>query len=199
MTVSKIDLRIHQDWNPLIEKCDRIKNVLKNFSEEKAIRGGKNYGSLRYDFGESGSFMFFDDITTEKRTAGAMSGILVESFLPWINRLKEDLSDLNLVSVAFQFNAGNLRRHADANDDCVKECKVNYIIDDYTDKTYTDDLHGTVSNYPSVKNSAWLIDTSKYHWVTNNTKTRYIFQLAFHQDYDEVAEWFVRKGRLEYE
>jgi hypothetical protein len=197
--ISKIELQIDQDWNPLIQKFNYLKKILANFPEEKAkyIEGYKSY---RYDFGDSGSIIFYDILTSTKKTASGWSGKLVENFLPWISRLKTDLSDLNLVAIGIQENLENLSIHADGQESSttVKHCKLNYIIDDYTDVTYVRDNHNNINNYCSTKNTAWLIDTTKPHWTENNTKPRYIFQLTFHQDFDEVNQWFKQKGKLYY-
>jgi hypothetical protein len=197
--LSKIELLIEHDWNPLIQKYQYLKKTLANFPETngKYIDG---YKTFRYDLGESGSITYFDSLTQNKKGAGRISGPMVENFLPWISKLKEDLTDLNLVGVSLQENTEKLLAHRDGQEDLTvtKHCNLNYILDDHTDITYVQDTQGNTKQYFSVKNTAWLLDTTKKHWTENNTRARYVFQLTFHQDYDEVARWFDQKGKLHY-
>ena len=199
MTISKINLTLEQDWIPVIKKFEYLKNLLKDYSGDKGtwVNG---YNEFRYDFGSHGSFMFFDSITADKKTAGIMTDNFLTTFLPWFNQMKEDLSPLNVASVGFQGNTGNLIKHKDGQEkiNTTKHCKLNYIIDDFTDVTYTQDDLNNIYTYPSTKNSAWLIDTTKEHWSDHNSGPRYIFQLAFHQDFNEVDAWFREKNALAY-
>jgi len=199
MTISKINLTIEQDWAPVIQKFEHIKNLLKSYPTEKA-KWIPGYNEFRYDFGQSGSFFFFDTITEHKKYAGVLSGLLLANVLPWISQLQTDLAELKLASTAIQGSVGGLAKHRDGQDsiETTKHCKINYIIDNYTDITYSEDTDGNISNYPSIKNTAWLIDTTEYHWVEHNTGPRYIFQLTFHQSYKEVAEWFSIREPLIY-
>jgi hypothetical protein len=197
--ISKIELSIDHDWYPLIQKYQYLKKTLANFPENrgKYIDG---YKTFRYDFGESGTVIYYDALTQNKKSAGSISGVIVENFLPWISKLKEDLADLNLASVGFQENTEKISAHRDGQEDSTttKHCKLNYIIDDYTDITYAQDTQGNIEKYFSVKNTAWLLDTTTTHWTENNTQPRYLFQLTFHQDYNEVSRWFDQKGKLHY-
>jgi hypothetical protein len=199
MSISKINLRIEQDWAPVIQKFDRVKNLLISYPTEKA-KWIDGYKGFRYDFGQSGSFLFFDSITEHKKTAGALSGLMLENVLPWLSQLKIDFAELNLASAGIQGSVGKLLKHRDGQEliETKKHCKLNYIIDDYTDITYVENDNNNISEYPSIKNTAWLIDTTKNHWVENNTGPRYIFQLTFHQAYNEVAEWLSNKEALIY-
>jgi hypothetical protein len=198
--ISKIELLIEHDWNPLIQKYQYLKKTLVNFPEHKG-KYVDGYKTFRYDLGESGSIIYYDSLTQNKKGAGAIAGPMVENFLPWISKLKEDLTDLNLVSVSLQENTEKLLAHQDGQADSTitKHCKLNYILDDYTDITYAEDTQGNIAKYCSVKNTAWLLDTTKKHWTENHTRTRYVFQLTFHQAYDEVSQWFDQKGKLHYQ
>jgi hypothetical protein len=198
--ISKIQFLIDHDWNPLIQKYQYFKKTLINFPESKGkyIDGCNEY---RYDFGAAGSIIYYNSITQNKKAAGAISGAIVENFLPWVSKLKADFSELNLVAIAFQENTENLLAHRDGqeNHSTTQHCKLNYILDNYTDVTYVQDDNGTVNTYSSIKNTAWLIDTTKKHWTENNTEPRYLFQLVFHQDYHKIAQWFNRNGPLHYQ
>jgi hypothetical protein len=198
--ISKIQFLIDHDWNTLIQKYQYLKKTLVNFPESKGKYIG-GYNAFRYDFGPAGSIIYYDSLTQNKKAAGAISGTIVENFLPWVSKLKADLSELNLVSISFQENTENLLAHRDGqeNSTITKHCKLNYILDNYTDVTYTQDDNGIINTYSSIKNTAWLIDTTKKHWTENNTRARYVFQLTFHRDYNEVSRWFDQKGKLHYQ
>jgi hypothetical protein len=146
--------------------------------------------SPRFDFGNHGSLISFDHIVSGNDTAGAISGLLVETELPWVGKLKNDLAELNLVSIAFQRNFGSLAPHSDGQEhaDTIFHCALNYIIDDFDACTYVQDGNNILS-YPSKKNTAWLLDTTKMHWVDGSAQ-RYVFQLRFHQKHSEVLDWF---------
>jgi hypothetical protein len=186
--ISKINIKFVQDWSSLINKYQKFNQVWeRNPSGVKFIKG---YASRRYDFGDSGSLISFDPILAENSKATTANGKIIESQLPWVNKLKEDLSELNLAGITFQSNFGSLKPHSDPQEDPnnIFHCKLNYIIDDFDACTYVKD-GDTVMSYPSVKDTAWLLDTTKVHWV-ECTGQRYIFQVSFHQKYSEVLKWF---------
>jgi hypothetical protein len=195
MVISKINLKILQDWSSLIERFEYFNKLFLNTPKEKA-KVWSEY--VRYDIGDYGSFTYYN--ASVREIGGVISGAMVTTLLPWIDQMKNDLSELNLAGFAFQGNARDVSPHVDGQEssDTNKHCKLNYIIDNYDDKTYAKDDQGNVEFYPSHKDTAWLLDTTKNHWIAHNTRPRYIFQLSFHQDFEIVHDWFHSKGSLSY-
>jgi hypothetical protein len=188
--LAKIDIKFLQDWSPLITKYQKFDQMLSTKPVgEKYIEG---YLSPRFDFGNQGSLILFNHIVSGNDTAGAICGCLVETELPWVGKLKNNLAELNLVSIAFQRSVGSLAPHVDGQEytDTTFHCALNYIIDDFDACTYVQDGDNILS-YPSKKNTAWLLDTTKLHWVNGSgSAPRYVFQLRFHQKHSEVLDWF---------
>jgi hypothetical protein len=192
MCVANIDILINQDWSAAIQKFEYLKNLIIDHPEIQGKRVG-DYMVL-YNFAAAGAIGFFSNLTTKKYSAASWSGKMVENILPWTSQLRKDLQGLNLAAIGLQSNFENLSAHNDSEE---KHCKINYMLDDYSDITYVKN-RGHLESYPSKKNTAWLIDTTKTHWVSNNTSTRYVFQLTFHQDFSEVKNWFDNRGSLIY-
>ena len=186
--LSKIDIKFINDWSLLIKKYQKFQQVLTAKSGSGEYIEG--YKACRYDFGTSGSLVSYDSIVSGTDVASSANGKIVEAELPWIDKLKQNMSELNIQAVAFQSNFGSLNPHCDGQEESgtIFHCKLNYIIDDYDACSYVKDGE-TVLSYPSIKDTAWLLDTTKLHWV-NGTGQRYIFQICFHQKYSEVLEWF---------
>ena len=194
--LAKIDIKFIQNWSPLIKQYQKFDQVLsKRPSSGKLIKG---YSEIRFDFGSAGSLTPYDNIVSGNDIASAITGTVVENQLPWVNKLREDMSELKLSAIGFQSNIGSLTPHIDGQEqtETVFHCKLNYIIDDFDACTYVQDGDNKLS-YPSKKDTAWLIDTTKLHWV-NGTGRRYIFQLAFHQKHSEVLDWFNSRPGLVY-
>jgi hypothetical protein len=186
--LSKIDIKFIHNWSPLIKKYKKFHQVLKSEPGSKKYIEGYN-NSVRYDFGSAGSLTAYN-IVTGTDVASAAAGQIIESELPWIDKLKQDMSELQISAITVQCNFGSLSPHRDGKEESstIYHCKLNHIIDNYNACSYVKD-GDTVLSYPSEKDTAWLLDTTKVHWV-NGTGERYVFQICFHQKYSEVAEWF---------
>lgn len=195
--LAKIDIKFIQDWSPLIKTYNKLNRVTEG--KPKSAKYIKNFKSYRFDFGSSGALVTFDSIVSGTDYASNVSGPMVENKLPWTNRLRQDMSDLNIAGITFQSNFGSLLPHIDGQekDSTNFHCKLNYIVDDFDACTYADD-GDTILSYPSARDTAWLLDTTKRHWVNGNGQ-RYIFQICFHQKYSEVLDWFNNHPNLIYQ
>ena len=129
--LSKIDIKFINDWSLLIKKYQKFQRVLNaKPSSGEYIEG---YKTFRYDFGTSGSLVSYDSIVSGTDVASSANGKIVEAELPWIDKLKQNMSELNIQSVTFQSNFGSLNPHCDGQEESgtIFHCKLNYIIDDY--------------------------------------------------------------------
>lgn len=197
MLATKISIKFQQDWSGLIAKYEHLKQLLNNNPNAKG-KWIEAYKANRYDFGASGSYLSFDSITEQPGMASTINGQIVEDLLPWIDQLKSDLSELSVANIGFQGNNGPLKRHTDGKVDSslVGHCKLNYCINNYDAISYVqrDDV---VETYPSVKDGAYLLDTTAEHWV-EAVGQRYLFQISFDDPFEKVLAWFEQHPNLVY-
>lgn len=185
MSCAQINLKItNYDWSKLINKLEQTRKFCMQHPEKKIYHSGTH--DYRYNFNKIGSFSPFNNSTKIPFNAGCMAGLIVETEIPWINKLKEDIGIVN--SVSFQFNIESIARHVDGQDDpaITQHCKLNYMISDQDYVTYVD-TGDKILSYPTKKDTAWLIDTSLPHWV-HGQGTRYTFQLGFHVSFETAKQ-----------
>jgi hypothetical protein len=187
--VAKLDVKFNQDWSKII---DLYNNVNARWQADNMPEGHwvEDYQATRYDFGSACAFIPLDAITEERKVAGALVGKLFDSMLPWADDFKRDLGQFNL-SLNFYESIRGLKPHIDGHSPEIMEkghCRMNYILYDCNAMTYVDN-DGVIESYPSIGGNAYLLDTTKLHWVVNNEK-RYAFQCVFFHPFEEVAEWF---------
>jgi hypothetical protein len=204
MIVSKIDILFDLDWDPVFKKFIYLKDLINKQPPTKSLT--TTFGETRYDFGDNGSFMFYNNISNIKNSSGALTGRIIENLLPWQEQLKNDFKEINLTGIGLQWGIDDLLCHVDGVDDPGQElskaggihhCKLNYSLTDNDAITYAKNDDGSVETYPTVKNTAYLIDTTKPHWVKNSS-TRFLFQLTFHEDFRKVNQWFSEHPGLSY-
>lgn len=191
MSCIQVNLKINQDWSELIKRYEVTRRFCIKHPETGKWRDALVMN--RHDFGHNGSYAFFNSITKNPGTAGCLSGSIVESMLPWAAKLREDLKGLTIDSIAFQGNREGLHPHTDLKDEVLTgHCKLNYMINDQDYTTFVDSGTGIMS-HPTKKDTAWLLDTTKYHWV-NGQGMRYIFQLTFKDPFDKVQEYLEQRN-----
>lgn len=196
--VSRIDFYIDQDWSKLISAYDTIRKQWIS-GDLKGQKWVEEYQTYQYNFGSFGSLVSLDSISEQENSAAMLNGQIVESFLPWIKQLKQDMSEVDLIAITFFETNGPIKKHVDG---VIKDhnfkghCRLNYVISDCDAVTYVDN-NGTIESYPSQSATAWLLDTQKPHWVENHS-TRHLFQLAFNRPYREVLDWFRSKPKFHY-
>ena len=196
MCVAKIDIKINQDWTPLINKFLNLKKVIGSTEVKSTYIEG--FGENLYSFGDNGALIFYNQISVEKNTTGQLSGRMVENMLPWSKQLKTDLFGLNMASMGIQGNWDNITEHNDGQVDSAinAHCKLNYAISTTDAMTYARNGN-EIFSYPTIKDHAYLIDTTKNHWVECKG-VRFIFQIAFHESWETVYDWFSKHPGLRY-
>lgn len=194
--VEQLNIKFNQDWSKICALLDNLQHRWKN-NELKQSTWVEEYKVTRYDLGALGSFIPLDSITANPKTGFTVNGKLLEAMLPWSKKIKNDFADSGLVSMSFLECHEDLKPHVDGQEPGITgHCRLNYIIHDCDAVTYLDN-NGKIESYPSTAGTAWLVDTTKLHWVKNGQK-RQLFQLMFHRPFSEVYNWFQAHPNLQY-
>ena len=207
-TIAKIDITINQDWSKVISIHNDIKKrwqdgKLNKFKKEISMVDSAYTSAyadaemVRYDFGNSGSFLPQQGNSEVEPMVSSLSGPIFTSQLSWISKLKEDFKELE-PSFSLQETNGCFDRHKDGEvkDSKKKHCKLNWVIEDGTGNTYSEDDDGSITSYPNLK-GGYLLDTTKFHWV-ECADTRYVFTISFHEPFDKVLSWLNDHPNLVY-
>jgi hypothetical protein len=199
--IEKINLIIHQDWTKLTDLTNR---VLVQGAEGKLPKGKfyEEYDDYRYDLNTYGSVFFLDSLSdpgTPKYSSSMIGGKIVETLLPWSADCRKLFDGLNLVSFTYFVTKGNLAPHSDGHLEGQADeghCRLNYIVNDTDAMTYVDN-DGKIESYPSHANTAWLLDTTKTHWVVNS-QYRQVLQFNFSSSFDKVFNYISNLSKIEF-
>ncbi len=190
-----LPFRMHHDWSRMRRIYHKlIKNYYNNFFDdnERWISNGRHtacdigiYGRLAYSCNLTEDCWFF------------WSGKMVESLIPCTSELKEKAADSGILlqNFAYHCHYGNISKHVDSKE--LKDisfqknqCNLNFIITSQDKQSISCFEHDDgIHYYTGKENSAYLMDSSVPHWVTNNG-FREIFQIRFHSSYDSVKNFF---------
>lgn len=198
MVISKLDVKFNIDWQPLIDIYEETRALVTG-PQAPTPRWIDGWDEYMYEFREDGeysNFVFLNEVADHKSNVGLLTKGRVERLLPWCNKLREDMRELNIYGISIQGSIGNVAAHRDIDDSSSRHCKMNYIITQCDVKTYADN-DGVIESYPSTKDTGWLLDTTKLHWVEGQGQ-RYVFQIFFHSPYERVLEWFKLHPNLVY-
>lgn len=199
---AKLDLTINQDWSRIVNIYSTMREKWIN-NELKLDSRNEHWSTDYYNFGNLGSLISLDNRTEKRKQCCTLTGKIIESQLPWIKQLKEDLTELGLESIGIMGTTASISGHVDLHNpevDAVGHCRIIYMINNSDTVTYVKN-NQQVEHYPSDANTAWLLDTTKYHWVEKQSGTeeiRYVFQLTFYKQFSEVLEWFNNHPGLVY-
>lgn len=198
--ITRVDLKIDQDWSKVIDIYDHITHLWK---EDKLHNKTylENLNTYQYDLGVLGSLTLLDNISDKNnKTTSFLHGKIVESNLPWIKKLKSDLQELNVSAICLIKTEEDVLPHNDRNDNPETPtviCKLNYIIKDSNAIIYVDN-NGIADSSPAVKDSALLMNVAQHHWVKSNHSPLYTLQICFYKPYNEVLDWFRTHPALYY-
>lgn len=202
MASAKLDITINQDWSRIIDIYSTMRE--KWISGALCLDSKNSHWDTEYqDLGYLGSLISLDNRTEQSKQCCTLAGKIVESKLPWIKQLKSDCADLRLESIGIMGTTTSISGHVDLHNlevDQQGHCRIIYIINDSDCITYVKN-NNQLEQYPSVAGTAWLLDTTKYHWVEKKSgpeEIRYVFQLTFYKKFEEVLEWFDRHPGLIY-
>ena len=194
--IRPVDVAITQDWTKLIALFDSLRTRWQNNQLENGVLIPES-GDCRYYFGNTGCFTTLDCVTGHAQDSALLSGAIVDSQLPWIKQLEQDFAPLKIFNFDISGMTGSFTPHVDrkpGHDGA--HCRINYMLNNTAAVTYAQGLDG-VESYPGRVHTAWLLDTTKTHWV-DNSQSRYIFQINFHESYDTVSHWLDQHPGLMY-
>ena len=193
--IVQVNFKVQHDWSKLITI---YKNIIDHWTNNKLHNQVylKEINTYQYDLGVFGSLTVLDDITPQKKKGSAsfLHGRIVESNLPWIQQLQNDLSPINLSSVCIFNSNQNITSHTDKSQIVDKQneiCKLNLFMTDSDSQLHVEN-DGQVESITAVTNQAWLLNVVNPHWATI-PQDLFLFQLSFNKPFDQVVEWFKDK------
>ena len=197
--ITQIDLKIDQDWSKIINIYNNIINLWKTDSLHNQIYlDGLN--TYQFDLGVLGSLTTLDNISVEPKTVSFLHGNIVESNLPWIEKLKSDLQELNISAICISKSDNDVLSHVDHSNNSMAPtdiCKLNYVMNNSNSVVCVANNNGEDS-IPALKDTALLMDVSYHHRAISNNNPLYLFQICFYKPYCEVVEWFQSHPNLLY-
>ena len=195
--IKSVDITIHQDWNKVRDLYNSVL-AMKDANKLTNKHAVTEWYSTQYDIGNYGS-LIYDHEDALSKDWGVLNGKILHPQLSWYNQARELFANLNFHGCAWSVSNTNIRLHCDGKTESEKDqlfCNLNYIIssDDPTGSTISYDSD-TVSSYPSVPNTAWLLDPGLPHEVKCNGH-REILQFKFFNSYDNVANFLDAYGPI---
>jgi hypothetical protein len=183
---SQVSLTINHNWDTTLHVFDKL-NELRG----KHIDTIDDNGSWHYDLGALGVISDHKDSNNWKRIAGTA----IQQTMPWLSTMLSLLSELNPDDGAISMLDGNGAPHIDKNS---YPSALNFIFKNSDNNAYTwvSGSNGKES-YPSLVNTAWIINTQYLHGIENLGK-RYSLSIHFGAEYDKVKEWFNKHPKLEF-
>ena len=120
---------------------------------------------------------------------------VINKSIPWLDTLLNDMVELNPDEGAISYMDGIGGEHIDLPD---WPTAINYIFYNTDDTAYSWVTDSTVQEtYPSVVNTAWLLNTQQLHGI-KNAGERWALSIHFNDKYQKVKEWFDNHPNLKY-
>jgi hypothetical protein len=193
--IVQVNFKVQHDWSKLITIYKKIIDHWTNNKLHNQVYL-KEINTYQYDLGSLGALTVLDDITPQKKKGSAsfLHGSIVETNLPWIQQLQNDLSPINLSSVCVFNSNQNITSHTDRSRIIGKQneiCKLNLFMADSDSQLHIEN-NGQVESVTAVANQAWLLNVVNPHWATI-PQDLFLFQLSFNKPFDQVIEWFKDK------
>ena len=158
-----------------------------------------NPETTHYSIGDH-SFLLVDKKSTLNDWT-SLSGKIIDMNLKWIDQARELFSGLNFQGCSYNLTHIDLQMHVDFYPEIYKPvCKVNYIVScvDPNAVTLSQDADDPTifHSYPSIPNTAWIIDTGLPHEVKSQG-CREILEFRFHNTkYETLCEFFNQTGPI---
>ena len=199
LVAKPVQITIHHNWDKLLNSYDQI-HLMWQQGRLKTKQYHDSYQTYFIDLGGIGSLQLLDNLCTDEKTASFLHGNLVETNLPWLSKLREDFADLDIAAISLFSSCKDVLPHRDFEPDNQTQghiCKINYVIKTADAEIFVNGDQGTES-YSCLKGLALLMDVERDHGLTSNGNQVYTFQISFHKQFEEVAEWFDRHSEFEY-
>ena len=174
----QVDLTIHHDWNKTKHMASKILEM------ENKIPVTETYGSSdHYTLGSMGTISKHNLSKSWYRLASPV----VNKTMPWLTEFLEMVKELRPDDGAISYMKGRGGEHIDWPH---MQTALNFVFDNTDDGAFTwvkQDEH--YETYPSIINTAWILDTQKLHGISN-VGHRWALSIHFNTDYEIVKKWF---------
>ena len=178
--IRPVDITIHQDW------ADVRKSYNIMYDKSKHSKGVANTDtdlSKMYSF--ENNFLSIDYTGVHSKFWGFLTGDLLLSTLPWANQAIDLFADLD-PNIFYHKSLQDVKKHTDYKDSS-DVCNINFVISCEDPDAVTTSWDNDVPySYPSIVNTAWLIDPSLPHEIRCNG-SREALQFKFQHSYKEVS------------
>lgn len=182
--MSPVDLRIEQDWEPVVEQAKLLIQKSKIHNSEIIPYGNATF----YHIGPLGSVSHHHISKNWHNVVGPWT----KKYLPWLEKMLDDMAELG-PKYAISVMDGDGAEHIDFDD---VPTALNYPIATTNAETYIN-YNGTEYCYPSIADQPWLLTTQYPHGV-RNLEFRVVFNIHFEKTYPEVRQWFDNHPGLVY-
>jgi hypothetical protein len=182
----QVNVKIDHDWS-------RTKTmVTKMLALESQVAESESYGAAdHYDLRSLGTISKH----TTSKSWYRLSSPVVNKTMPWLPELFDTLKELKPDDGSISVMQGNGAEHIDWPH---LQTALNFVIENTDPAAYTWVRHEDhYESYPSVANSAWILDTQKLHGISNAGE-RWTLSIHFNTDYELVKQWFNANPNLEF-
>ncbi len=184
LNCQQVDLRIHHSWDQTKKVSKKLIN-LESRSEIASMYGNSEHIKL----GNMGVLSKHELSESWYRIASP----IVNSTMPWLSDMLDAMSILKPDDGVISLMNGIGAEHIDLPH---MQTALNFIFDNSDDTAYTwVKDHEHYEQYPSVINTAWILDTQKLHGIVNKGE-RWALSIHFNTDYAIVKDWFDKHPQL---
>ena len=178
--IRPVDITIHQDWADVRKIHDIIYEKSKHRTPD--VDHDTDYAK-RYLFGNT--TLAVDHTGIHSKNWGFLSGDLLLSKLPWAKQAIDLFADFDPI-ILYHKSLQNVKKHTDYKYS-TEICNINFVTSCEDPNAVTTSWDNDVPySYPSIVNTAWLIDPSLPHEIHCNG-SREALQFKFHHSYKEVS------------
>ena len=182
--ISLVDVRIIQNWDPVVEQAQQLIKKSKTNYSEKIDYGNSTF----YHIGALGSVVQHNISHNWHNLVGPWT----KKYLPWLSGMLLDMAALE-PRYGISIMEGYGGEHTDFPD---VPTAFNYPVSTTQAETYVK-FNGSEYCYPSIADQPWILNTQCLHGIRNN-EFRVVFNLHFGKPYTEVKQWFNDHPNLVY-
>lgn len=180
----QVDLKIEHDWGQT-KKVSKNLIGLESRAETKSMYGNSEHLTI----GNLGVLSKHEPSESWYRIASPV----VNKTMPWLAKMLDLFAELKPDDGAISLMCGSGAEHIDLPH---MQSALNFIFDNTDNNAYTwVEYDDHFEQYPSIINTAWILDTQKPHGITN-TGERWALSIHFNTDYHIVKNWFEQHPQL---
>ena len=180
----QVDLRIEHDWGQT-KKVSNNLIALESRAETRSMYGNSEHLTI----GNLGVLSKHEPSKSWYRIASPV----VNKTMPWLANMLDLFSELKPDDGAISLMFGSGAAHVDMPH---MQSALNFIFDNSDNNAYTwVEYDDHFEQYPSIINTAWILDTQKPHGIANSGE-RWTLSIHFNTDYHIVKSWFEQHPQL---